>query len=150
MTRKIIRNGLNGSISSIDQEKLSLKKSVKYYLNVQRAGGKVFPFVILEEEENNKYFSYEFKPPFNKGGIIIGRDGVIDLFSTEKILIGNQLKNRITEKIRNNTLIAFDFLSIKGYLMIILKSKHSGKNLSSIKIPLKDIAPLLEVNDEKK
>lgn len=148
MARKIIRNGLNGEVIP-DQKTLSLKKTVKYYLNIQRAGEKIFPFVILEEEENRKYFSFEFKPPYGKSGILIDRKGIIDLFSIEKILIGNQLSNRVTEKIRNNTLICFDFLSIKGYLMIILKSKHSGKNLSSVKVPLKDIAPVLEVNNEK-
>ncbi len=151
MARKIIRNGLNGAsnVKIAKQEELKLKGSVEYCLNIQRAGARIFPFIILEDRDEGTYFSFEFKPPFGRGGIFLSQNGVIDLFSVEKILIGNPLNNKISEKIRNHVLVSFDFTSIKGYLAIILKSKHSGKNLSSVKVPLKDIITILEVKNAK-
>lgn len=150
MARKIIRVA-NGTDLKITQESLRLKKTAKYYLNVQRIGEKIFVFIIIEDVVDGKtsYFSLEFKPPFGKNGITLDNSGILDLPSGEKIFTGDPSRNRLKEKIRNNTSVCFDFTSIKGFLIIYLKSLHSKKKLLTAKAPLKDIGSFLEVENEK-
>lgn len=151
MARKIIRVA-NGTCSCPNQDQLGFKGSVKYYPNIQRVDSKIFPFIIFEKNEkgeDKKIFSFELKPFFGKSGITLEGERIINLPSGEKIFIGGPFKNRLAEKIRNNTYFSFDFRSMKGSLIVLLRSVHSNKNLLSAKIPIKTLESFLEVVEGK-
>ncbi len=115
---------------------LSVEKDEKGFLRLTltfKDSVKNFNFVVPMESEGKENFSFEY--------------GIVRFPSGEGLYIGASAKNGLAEKIRKHTKVAFDYKAVQGEVWIRLKSKHSGTNLATARVSLKDLYKVIKIKN---